>query len=1520
MAKDRRSSPSSASRERASTTQEARRSSNTQAAALTAGGVGSASRHGTAPTSDLGLSAAHGSQSFANAVASRDAAGSGAGLDTSAAAALIEQSQGTPLSAEVAARLGAQLGADVSGAVVHTDGAAAEAAAALQANAFAMGHHVYFASGMYRPGTPEGDTLIAHEIAHVLQAQAGQIPTGSGQGLEVSRPDQPHEVAAAAMGDAVAQALHGGGALEASPFTGAAVGGGAMTGGASLASRDEAPAGDGATATQAQDGVPEQVAALLSRTVFDPVVSDDDAREAFRLIAASSGKATIWSHLDAEGLGNRLWEELPKDELTYNFDTTLSVMQSLSGGAQQQHIIELLSFSMTDWSVDEREAHMVVLMMSTWTEAQREAFISVDGGTWFARLVGAVIPGTTPATQGAEPQSWGDWLSETWTNGCAAYDAFVADPAATLDRIKAGGRMAWDFLSGLEVNLNDAQELAGGSLAGMTMDTTADNIIDVDVGTEVCTVTIDDLGIASLHHEKNLVKIHSGPMSVKKLRAEVGTTAGKPGIHLSIGRLEASDLAMEYIRAHTAIQIGIGALLLDALQLDMTPPESIKPDEAEGSIASLLNQHLGVTIGRTMAAPIESMKEMIVPTDDLTNAFSTPLVMNDVSLSLGSASLNDVVLREQQPDGSWSEVARIGSAAMEGLVATSSFVNTRDVLQEELTRLTGPQQPEGLGAEAKARVEWLVAEIERLDALILRVDALQQKASSGELSIEEREELVLAQNELQTRTVTVNVGQADLEGATYDGKTIEDAHLENASATVTGEIMDLSNELTPSQQAAADRQAFEDDKDRLDHVIDRRTLSPTDAAAADAQRREDKAARTPTRSTDDLLDGTLINASVGEASIEQQGITVAGASVEAGSVSGAQLAVHGSHVGASAESGQLQGATYEKDGTTVRVEQVDAQGLDAYTDGTNHRGRADAIQGAGASYAADGSTAEAASFSVTDVTGTSDGTTHHLTTETARADGVAYTSGSTQVSADTLTGEGIDASMNGSSIDGSVRSAEVTNGRYVGDGRSASVGHGTATGLQAGMDDNGYHASIDTMSGTNLKGQYGEYEATATSASADGLVMNANSDMSTMHVGLDAVEAHNVKGSDGGSMQGGAAVATGTGLTYATTGDTSVMHAEQVTGEKVYGATSGIHAQAGSVTVDEAMYISHEDGTSTGSFEHLHATDAYGEYSSESISAQGSVDEFSVGHTRATMDEDGNVVSAESNDIEGLGIQVKVVYNAGQASEASSERSLTDQLAEEEFGAGDARNIQASFHGKVPLMVTLKDKTVALGDITFRGQAIDGVVDINDIDLDCSIFFDGVVHAIMKWGLIEAKLTEQGFQGIRTKTRNNTVNLEELAASVGTMVVNGEFTASEDTAEEDSDWTEVPLVGPLSIHANVGESEFYSTVDLRDTEETRIGWDSANVDVGDASGITIWTGVVAPVTDDQEAARHGVNASARMLTANSCHVVGPDGETIDATTTGIEGFLVHSSYPLADEVTLEMTLDRFTVKHVEMHK
>ena len=95
----------------------------------------------------------------------------------------------------------------------------------------------------------------------------------------------------------------------------------------------------------------------------------------------------------------------------------------------------------------------------------------------------------------------------------------------------------------------------------------------------------------------------------------------------------------------------------------------------------------------------------------------------------------------------------------------------------------------------------------------------------------------------------------------------------------------------------------------------------------------------------------------------------------------------------------------------------------------------------------------------------------------------------------------------------------------------------------------------------------------------------------------------------------------------------------------------------------------------------------------------------------------------------------------------------------------------------------------------------------------------------------------------------------------------------------------------------------------RRASTSRASWDRASI-----------TGVLAPVTDEQEAARHGVNASARVLAVRSFDVVGPDGETIDGTTPGIEDVLTLGSNPLADEVTLEMTLGRFARKHVEMHR
>jgi len=84
---------------------------------------------------------------------------------------------GRGLESGTRSRMESVFGSSLSGVRVHTDPAAGTLADGLNARAFAVGQHIAFSPGEYRPGTPIGDALIAHEVAHVLQQ-----PQGSGLG------------------------------------------------------------------------------------------------------------------------------------------------------------------------------------------------------------------------------------------------------------------------------------------------------------------------------------------------------------------------------------------------------------------------------------------------------------------------------------------------------------------------------------------------------------------------------------------------------------------------------------------------------------------------------------------------------------------------------------------------------------------------------------------------------------------------------------------------------------------------------------------------------------------------------------------------------------------------------------------------------------------------------------------------------------------------------------------------------------------------------------------------------------------------------------------------------------------------------------------------------------------------------------------------------------------------------------------------------------------------------------------
>lgn len=85
----------------------------------------------------------------------------------------VLRASGHPLDGATRAFMGARFGHDFSRVRLHTDARAAESARAVDALAYTVGSEVVFGEGQYAPGTREGRRLLAHELTHVVQQQAG---------------------------------------------------------------------------------------------------------------------------------------------------------------------------------------------------------------------------------------------------------------------------------------------------------------------------------------------------------------------------------------------------------------------------------------------------------------------------------------------------------------------------------------------------------------------------------------------------------------------------------------------------------------------------------------------------------------------------------------------------------------------------------------------------------------------------------------------------------------------------------------------------------------------------------------------------------------------------------------------------------------------------------------------------------------------------------------------------------------------------------------------------------------------------------------------------------------------------------------------------------------------------------------------------------------------------------------------------------------------------------------------------
>ncbi|MGH1394612.1 MAG: DUF4157 domain-containing protein [Trichormus sp.] len=114
----------------------------------------------------------------------------GGGEASTDLASVIESARGggQPLDAGLQRSMGQAMGADFSGVRVHTDAQADQLNRSIQAKAFTTGQDVFFRQGTYEPGSRGGQSLIAHELTHVVQQNRGvEQANGTNAGNQMSR-------------------------------------------------------------------------------------------------------------------------------------------------------------------------------------------------------------------------------------------------------------------------------------------------------------------------------------------------------------------------------------------------------------------------------------------------------------------------------------------------------------------------------------------------------------------------------------------------------------------------------------------------------------------------------------------------------------------------------------------------------------------------------------------------------------------------------------------------------------------------------------------------------------------------------------------------------------------------------------------------------------------------------------------------------------------------------------------------------------------------------------------------------------------------------------------------------------------------------------------------------------------------------------------------------------------------------------------------------------------------------------
>jgi hypothetical protein len=82
--------------------------------------------------------------------------------------------KGSAMPADANSFFSSRMGYDFSNVKVHTDKEAAQSTKNINARAYTIGNHIVFNEGQFNTQSPEGQKLMAHELAHVMQQEGDE--------------------------------------------------------------------------------------------------------------------------------------------------------------------------------------------------------------------------------------------------------------------------------------------------------------------------------------------------------------------------------------------------------------------------------------------------------------------------------------------------------------------------------------------------------------------------------------------------------------------------------------------------------------------------------------------------------------------------------------------------------------------------------------------------------------------------------------------------------------------------------------------------------------------------------------------------------------------------------------------------------------------------------------------------------------------------------------------------------------------------------------------------------------------------------------------------------------------------------------------------------------------------------------------------------------------------------------------------------------------------------------------------